>query len=82
MSKEIILTEGQYDAITNALCDMSDVFKTLDSLELIFNKKIFGQPKDNDGSNYTLGDCLDRLHNDWLYNLLVELINGERGETV
>jgi hypothetical protein len=40
--------------ISSALCDMYDIRNTLTA-------KIKNQPKDNDGTETTIGDCLDSV---------------------
>lgn len=40
--------------ISSALCDMYDIRNTLTA-------KVKNQPKDNDGTEITIGDCLDSV---------------------
>ncbi len=40
--------------ISSALCDMYDIRNTLPN-------KVKNQPKDNDGTEITIGDCLDSV---------------------
>ena len=40
------------NALSSALCDMYDIRDAL-------SKKVKNQPKDNDGTEITIGDCID-----------------------
>ena len=40
------------NALSSALCDMYDIREAL-------SKKVKNQPKDNDGTEITIGDCID-----------------------
>ena len=46
--------DGIANDISSALCDMYDIRNTLPS-------KVKNQPKDNDGTETTIGDCLDSV---------------------
>jgi len=59
ITKEMKMTDTNWnDGITNdlssALCDMYDIRNTLPN-------KVKNQPKDNDGTETTIGDCLDSV---------------------
>ena len=42
------------NSITDALCDAYDIRNVL-------SKKIKNRPKDNEGTEFTIGDCLDTI---------------------
>jgi len=46
--------DGITNALSSALCDMYDIRNTLPN-------KVKNQPKDNDGTETTIGDCLDSV---------------------
>lgn len=45
-------THVKVDDLSNLLCDLEDIRRTLP-------RKVLGQPKDNDGTDFTIGDLLD-----------------------
>ena len=46
--------DGITNDLSSALCDMYDIRNTL-------SNKVKNQPKDNDGTETTIGDCLDSV---------------------
>jgi len=46
--------DGITNDLSSALCDMYDIRNTLPN-------KVKNQPKDNDGTETTIGDCLDSV---------------------
>jgi len=69
--------------LTSAICDMEDIKKT------IISKKLWNCPKDNEGTEITLGDCLEDVleflksnelqgtNTDQHFNLIKCYLNGE-----
>jgi len=44
----------EYNMLSDILCDSYDIKKTLP-------KEALNLPKDNDGTSFTIGDCLDNI---------------------
>lgn len=43
--------------LSNAMCNLVDVIESIKSL----NPELLEESKDNDGSDFTVGDCLEEL---------------------